>query len=78
MLTVSLKDLEDSQEQFKKLKNNELAENLTREQYRVVKKDLLFVVKFSNISSSRYLGTHEATTERTFNDFFRLGQALQK
>ena len=70
VLTVSLKDLEDSHEQFKKLKNSDLAESLQREQYRVIKKDLLFVVKFSNISTSWYLGSKEAISERTYSDFY--------
>jgi hypothetical protein len=61
---------------LKKIKNNDLVENLYREQYRMLKKDLLFVVKFASISSSRYLGSKEAISERTFNDFFKLGQAL--
>ena len=78
VLEVSLKDLEDSKEQFKRIKNTDLVESLQREQYRIIKKDLLFVVKFASISSSRYLGSKEAVSERTFNDFFKLGQALQK
>ena len=77
-LQVSLKDFEDSKEQFKKIKNDQLVESLQREQYRIVKKDLLFVVKFSSISSSRYLGSKEATSERTFSDFYKLGVALVK
>jgi hypothetical protein len=78
-LTITLKDLEDSQHnELKKTKNNELAENTQREQYRVLKKDLLFVVKFSNIRSSRYLGSNELLSERTFSDFCKLGQVLQK
>ena len=44
----------------------------------MIKKDLLFVVNFSSISSSRYFGTKEATSERTYNDFMKLGQALLK
>lgn len=60
VLTVSLKDAEEN----------------SKVTFRAIKKDLLFVVKFSNISSSRYLGTKETTCERTFNDFCRLGQAL--
>lgn len=77
VLYVNLKDLEESKEILRRMKSQN-EENLQREQYRVVKKDLLFVVTFSSISSSRYLGSKEAVSERTYRDFYKLGQALQK
>ena len=48
-----------------------------RESYRVVKKDLLFIVNFRQ---SKYQSTQDKSvlSERTWNDFRKLGTALQK
>ena len=65
VLKVALKDVEENKETLKRMKSLD-SEGLLREQYRIIKKDLLFVVTFSSISSSRYLGSKEAVVERTY------------
>lgn len=49
-----------------------------REQYRVVKKDLLFKVNFQQSNSKYHHGENQVVTERTLSDFRKLGNALQK
>ena len=48
-----------------------------REQYRIVKKDLLFQVNFTS-QHNKYMGDESTQTERTLSDFRKLGQSLQK
>ena len=55
----------------------EFEENVAREQYRVIKKDLLFKVNFQQINN-RQFGENAVITERTLNDFRKLGTSLQK
>jgi len=75
VLSVSLKDLYDAKQSKNKV-DSELLDGHQREQYRIIKKDLLFIVNFTSINSSRYLGSQEAVSERTHADFRKLGQAL--
>lgn len=53
-------------------------EEFVREQYRVVKKDLLFKVNFQQSNRKYAYGENAVTTERTLSDFRKLGQSLQK
>ena len=51
--------------------------NVVREQYRIVKKDLLFKVNFQQ-NNNRQFGESAVITERTLGDFRKLGTSLQK
>ena len=85
---MSLKDLEQAKTTesagnkgalSKKFFKDEGDENgdSQREQYRIVKKDLLFQVNFRS-HHNKYMGDESTQTERTLSDFRKLGQALQK
>ena len=87
ILTVALKDLEqikspdiDKQQKgalSKKLSSEEGDEvaDSQREQYRIVKKDLLFQVNFTS-QHNKYMGDENTQTERTLSDFRKLGNSL--
>ena len=49
-----------------------------REQYRVIKKDLLFKVNFMQSNRKFQHGENAVVTERTLSDFRKLGKSLQK
>ena len=47
-----------------------------REQYRVLKKDLLFKVNFQQSNRKYAHGENAVVTERTLSDFRKLGKSL--
>ena len=62
----------------KEYNNMDDEESPIREQYRVVKKDLLFKVNFQQSNRKYAHGENAVVTERTLSDFRKLGKSLQK
>ena len=76
---MSLKDLaqRDTIEEGLQFDDEPIEESKAgREQYRVVKKDLLFKVNFQQNNNKYRHGENSVVSERTLSDFRKLGAAL--
>ena len=85
ILTVTLKDLNmpsagenatGSEFAFNSAETDEDEGGLVREQYRVIKKDLLFRVNFQQNNNKFRHGENQVVSERTLSDFRKLATSL--